>query len=96
MTKKGRQTAGWLLRVFETRDKKTMLILLTAMVIPILEYCCQLWSTGTVGLIRKLEAVQRSFTCKISGMRDLSYWGQIRMIGHGGGTDISLCKFGKF
>ena len=49
-----------------------MLILFKAMVIPVLEYYCLLWSPGTVGLIRKLEAVQRSFTHKISRMRDLS------------------------
>ena len=51
-----------------------MLILFKVMVIPVFGYCCQLWSPGTVGLARKLEAVQRSFTHKISRMCDLSYW----------------------
>ena len=60
--------------MFETRVKTAMLVLFKAMVIPVLEYSCQLWSPGTVGLMRKLEDVQRSFTHKISGMRDLSYW----------------------
>ena len=80
MAKKGRQTAGWLLRVFETRERKAMLILFKALVIPLVEYCCQLWSPGTIGLIRKLENVQRSFTHKIVGMRDLTYWERLRVL----------------
>ena len=72
-SRKGRQTAGWLLRVFATREKRSMLILFTSMLLPIMEYCCQLWSSGYIGLIWSLETVQRSFTHKIDGMRELSY-----------------------
>ena len=41
-----------------------------------LEYCCQLWAPLKEGEVRKLESVQRTFTSRISGMREimLDYW----------------------
>ena len=74
MVKKARQMTGWVLRVFETRSVKPMLILFKAMIIPLLEYCCILWSPYQLGKIRDIEGVQRSFTYKLDGMRDLNYW----------------------
>ena len=62
------------MRVFETRDVKPMITLFKSLVLPKCEYCSQLWSPSTIGLIRKLEGVQRFFTSKINGMRDLNYW----------------------
>ena len=50
------------------------------LVIPLLEYCGQSWSPGTIGLIRKLVNVQRSFMHKIVGMRDLTYWERLCVI----------------
>jgi hypothetical protein len=35
------------------------------------KYCCQLWAPIEEGAVRKLEAVQRTFTYRISGMREL-------------------------
>ena len=58
-----------------------MLTLFKSLVLPILEYCSQLWSPCTIGVIRQLEAVQRSFTYKIDGMRDLNYWERLRELG---------------
>ena len=57
MVNERRQTAEWLLRVFGTGDKKAMLIINKSMMNPILDYCTQFWLQGTVGLIRKLEAI---------------------------------------
>ena len=51
-----------------------MIILFKSLVLPILEYCCQLWSPDKLGLMRKLESVQRNFTSKISGLGHLNYW----------------------
>ena len=42
---------GWILRTFSKRDKCTMLTLFKAVVMPVLEYACQLSNPGTVNLI---------------------------------------------
>ena len=74
IVKSGNMTAGWILRVFKSRDQKVMLTLYKSIVLPKMEYCSVLWSPKSIGLVRLLEGVQRSFTHRISGMRDLSYW----------------------
>ncbi|KAK4328359.1 hypothetical protein Pmani_001233 [Petrolisthes manimaculis] len=44
VTIKARSQAGWVLRTFCTRKPEPMLTLYKTMVVPLLEYCCQLWS----------------------------------------------------
>ena len=78
---KGRQQAGWVMRTFRTRESKPMLTLYKAMVLPHLEYCCQLWSPIKVGNILKLEAIQRSFTSKIREVTHLNYWERLEALG---------------
>ena len=39
-----RDKLGWVLRVFQSRKRCLMLMLLKSFVIPLLEYCCQLWN----------------------------------------------------
>ena len=81
MLEKAKRTVGWILRVFSARDLKTMLTLFRALVLPVVEYCSQLWSPCTIGVIRQMEAIQRSFTCRIDGMRDVNYWERLRKLG---------------
>ena len=50
------------------------------MVLPHIEYCCPLWSPTTIGKIRKLESVQRSFTAKIHTISNLSYWERLKRL----------------
>ena len=57
-----------------------MVTLFKSMVLLQLEYCSQLWSPGLLGDIRKLEAVQRSFTYRVSGMNHLSYWDRLKRL----------------
>ena len=77
---KARGKVGWILRVFAARDARTMLTLFKSLVLPIVEYCSQLWSPGRIGTIRKLEAIQRSFTYRIQGMKDLNYWDRLKSL----------------
>ena len=65
---------GWVLRTFQTREPLPMLILYKALVVPIAEYCCQLWNPMAIGEITKLEGVQRTFTSRIAGLQDFNYW----------------------
>ena len=43
IVKKAKDKMGWVLRVFQSRDRSLMLTL-KSLVIPLLEYCCQLWN----------------------------------------------------
>ena len=70
---KGSQMAGQILRTFRTRESGPMLLLYKALVLPFLEYCCQLWSPKKLNQIRKLESVQRHFTRRIAGTDGMSY-----------------------
>ena len=52
--KQCRQLTGWILRTFKARDKSTMLTLFKSLVLPRLEYGCQLWCPATVNQIRAM------------------------------------------
>ena len=54
-----------------------MVLLFETMVIPILEYSCQLWSPIKSKLILKLESVQRSFTHRVFQSSE-NYWVRLR------------------
>ena len=81
VVRKAKVMAGWVLRTFATREPQVMLTLWRSMVQPILDYCSQLWSPHKKGDIQMLEAVQRTFTRQIGGMRDLSYWDRLKVLG---------------
>ncbi|XP_076066688.1 uncharacterized protein LOC143040028 [Oratosquilla oratoria] len=70
--------ASWVLRTFSSREPQVMLTLWRALVQPTLDYCSQLWSPHEKGEIQRLEAVQRSFTRQIQGMRELNYWDRLK------------------
>lgn len=57
-----------------------MLTLFKALVIPLLEYCCQLWSPWKDGEKQSIEEVQRSFTSKIMEVRHLNYWERLKSL----------------
>ena len=44
IVKRARDKMGWVLRVFQSRKRSLMLTLLKSLVIPLPEYCCQLWN----------------------------------------------------
>ena len=50
------------------------------MVIPLLDYCSQLWNPSQKGEIQSLEEIQRAFTRKIDGLKDLSYWERLEKL----------------
>lgn len=81
ITKTAGKLLGWILRTFRTRDRTCMLTLWKALVLPRLEYCCQLWSPNKTGEIMKLEALQRTFTSRIWGLQTLNYWERLTELG---------------
>ena len=77
---RGSNMAGWILRTISTRKSFPMLTMFKALVLPIMEYCCQLWSPHKQYLIRNIEAVQRNFTAKISGTDGLKYKDRLKYL----------------
>ena len=78
IVKKTRDKMGWVLRVFQSRKRSLMLTLLISLVIPLLEYCCQLWNPWKAKDIQAIEAIQRTFTYKIPEVQHLKYWERLQ------------------
>ena len=74
IVKKDRDKMEWVLRVFQSRKRSLMLTLLKSLLIPQLEYCCQLWNQWKAKDIQAIEAIQRIFTYKITEIQHLNYW----------------------
>ena len=72
--KKVEDKMGWVLTVFQSRQRSLMLTLLKFLVIPLLEYRCQLWNPWTAKDIQPIEAIHRTFTQKITEVQHLNYW----------------------
>ena len=51
-----------------------MLLLFNSLVRSRLEYCCEIWDPYTITNINKVEQIQKRFTNKINGMKQLDYW----------------------
>ena len=60
-----------------------MMFLYKTYVRPHLEYCCPLWNPSgpnSIMNIKKLEAVQRSFTSRITSLQHLNYWERLKAL----------------
>ncbi len=77
---KARQKASWVFSIFQTRSPVIMLTLYKSMVRSLLEYCCPLWHPSKISDIQELESVQKAFTARICGMRDLHYWDRLQRL----------------
>ena len=75
--KKARDKMGWVLRVFQSWKRSLILTLLKSLVIPLLEYCCQFWNPWKAKDVQAIEAIQRTFTYKITEAQHLNYWERI-------------------
>ena len=69
--------AGMLQRHITHKVKDTMIPLFKALVRPVLEYAVSVWCPYMKKDITKIEKVQRQFTKRVKGMRDLSYPGRL-------------------
>ena len=80
ISNKARQKAAWVLIVFYTRSPPVMLTLYKSMVRSLLEFCSPLWNPTKISDIQELEGVQKTFTAKIYGCRDLDYWERLKKL----------------
>ena len=67
---------SWILQTLKLRspDPVQILTFWRCLVLPILDYCSQLWSPSKVGEIQQIEEVQRVFTRKIHAANRKDYW----------------------
>ena len=68
-----RAKSSWITRTFSCRSKYAMLTLWKSLVIPLHDYCSQLWNPVKLNDIAKFEQVQWSFIRKVSGVAS-DYW----------------------
>ena len=80
VVKQAKGKMGWILRIFATREQQAMLSLYRALVMPILEYCSQLWSPWKIKHKIEIESVQRTFTNRIAEVKHLNYWERLRVL----------------
>jgi ribonuclease P/MRP protein subunit RPP40 len=74
MCTSARNMCAWILRTFQSRSAELMLTMWKSLVLPILDYCSQLWSPTKVGQIQEIEDIQKSFTRKIWNVNRGDYW----------------------
>ena len=77
MCQSARNMCSWILRTFQSRSPELMLTLWKSLVIPIVDYCSQLWSPTKVGEIQEIEDIQKSFTRKIKFPSLGDYWSRM-------------------
>ena len=77
---KAKQMCSWILRTFSTRARLPMLILYKSLVLPLVDYCSQLWNPCSVGDINIIETLQKTYINKIEGMHQLTYWQQLQQL----------------
>ena len=70
-----------ILKCFHSRDYRLLTLAFSTYVRPLLEFSSQVWSPHYKYLIDKLESVQRFFTRKLSGLKKLSYFSGLKMLG---------------
>ena len=59
--------------LFLSHETETLIGAFITYVRPLLEYCPSIWSPYSVGMIKRVESVQRAFTKKLPYMKCLTY-----------------------
>ena len=75
-----RNMCAWILRTFQSRSEELMMTLWKSLVLPILDYCSQLWSPSKTGQIQEIENIQKSFTRKIRSQNCHNYWERLNSL----------------
>ena len=80
VTAGARKMAAWVFGAFKDRSPLPMITLFKSMVRSKLEYCCPVWDPSKIGDIQAIENIQRQFTRKILGCKDLDYWDRLKKL----------------
>ena len=80
LAEKSRQMIAWVLSVFKDRSESTMMCLYKALIRSRLEYSSAVWNPLKQADIATLESVQRNFTSRIAGIKELSYYDRLKKL----------------
>ena len=72
------QQAGLLLRTVENISLSHMRFLWRTYLEPLLNYSSQLYSSSSGGSLVRLESLLESFSAKIEGLDNISYWSSLK------------------
>ena len=78
---KAKQRLFLLKKIFVSRNTSLLILGFKTYVIPILEYCSQVWNPNCAKNIRRIESVQRMFTKKLAGYQGLNYKARLEKAG---------------
>ena len=81
ITRKAHSRACLIIRCFESRNVSALISAYSVYVRPIVEYCSEVWNPCLIKDINMLESVQRRFTKRLPGMRDLTYHQRLVALG---------------
>ena len=70
-----------LLRSTVCRSPDFMVTLFTSHVRPIIDYCSSVWNVGYIQDIRIIEAIQRRWTKRVTGLGDMDYGQRLKFLG---------------
>ena len=74
LVSRARQRSSLIYRCFLSRNSANLIRAFKIYVRPIVEYISPVWSPSQVYLINLIESVQRSFTKRLPGFKDLTYF----------------------
>ena len=75
------QRINLIFRAFTTRDRETLVKTYVTYVRPLVEYNSPVWSPSLLCDIEQIEKVQRYFTRRLSGLKNLSYKDRLDVLG---------------
>ena len=78
--KKVKKRIGWILRTFQCREVDFMKHVWKVYILPIIDYCSQLWAPRYGGLLVRLENLQKDFTARITYMGKYNYWERLEKL----------------
>ena len=70
---RARQRASLIFRGFLSRDTSHLIRAFTTYIRPLVEYASPVWSPSYIHLINEIESVQRAFTKRLPGLKQLTY-----------------------
>ncbi len=70
---KAKQRLFLLKKIFISRNPQILIFAYRTYVVPLLEYCSQVWNPQNLNDIRRLKSVQRLFTKRLPGYQGLNY-----------------------
>ena len=77
---RAKQRMSLILRSFVSRDPQLLMQSFKSFILPIVDYCSQVWSPYLIQDIILIESIQRRFTKRIPGLARLSYTERLTLL----------------